>query len=100
MGWSSGNEIFDPVCQEIVNQVEKCDGLYSRDAKVILTILIDQLMCNDWDTVEGSLEKFKLYRFVVQAFKENGVEPYDEMEGDIYLKTPMPKILNVNEQYL
>jgi len=73
MGWNSGNEIFDPVCEEVIRQVEKTDGMYPADAIALLTILIYEMQQGDWDTEDESLDKFQDYEYVVMAFAANGI---------------------------
>ena len=78
MGWNRGNEIFDPVCEEIIRQVEKADGLYPDDASRILSILISEMQNADWDTEDESLDRFKDYNYVVKAFEANDIRIEDE----------------------
>jgi hypothetical protein len=85
MGWASGSEIFDPVCQVIVDFTEASTGMYPADATKILSVLIGQLQDGDWDTEYYSLEKFKQYPYVVAAFAENNInleEPTLEIEEE------------------
>jgi hypothetical protein len=73
VGWGSGNEIFDPVCEEIIRQVEKADGLYPDDATKLLTVLVYEMQQGDWDTEDESLSRFQDYDYVVKAFEANGI---------------------------
>jgi hypothetical protein len=80
MGWSSANEIFDPVVQAMV---EAAVGTAATTR--VLTVLIKALQDGDWDTEDESLELFKDYPAVVEAFRRNGVpgsDDYDQEEGD------------------
>lgn len=73
MGWNSANEIFDPICEEIIRQTEKSDGLYPADARSLLTVIIHEFQQSDWDTEHESLERFKGYEYVVEAFARNDI---------------------------
>ena len=78
MGWDSGNEIFDPVCEEVIRQVEKADGMYPDDAVSLLTVLIYEMQQGDWDTEDESLARFREHEYVVAAFAANGITLEDE----------------------
>jgi hypothetical protein len=68
MGWNSANYIFDPVAEVLVQ--EKIDP---KVALKVLVTLIRNLQSEDWDTEDESLEDFKNYPVVVEAFKMCGV---------------------------
>lgn len=78
MGWSGGNEIFDSVCEEVIKQVEKADGLYPDDATKLLTVLIYEMQQGDWDTEYESLDRFREHDFVVKAFEANEIRLDEE----------------------
>lgn len=80
MGWSSGNEIFDPVCEEVIRQVKTHTGMYPDDAERLLTILIDSLQDADWDTEDESLHRFRMFKYVVNAFANNHVTLNPDIE--------------------
>lgn len=66
MGWSSGNEIFDPIAA----------GTTTIDHPTrlkLLTNLIDLLQEQDWDTEDESLDQFRHDLTVAAAFYLNGV---------------------------
>jgi hypothetical protein len=68
MGWSSANDIFDPVARALISHEE------SYDIKLaILVPLINALQDGDWDTEDESLEEFKDDPAVVEAFRRQDV---------------------------
>ena len=69
MGWgSAGYRIFDPVAQGLV------DAGASDDIKRrVLSVLIDALQENDWDTEYESLEAFADDPVIVAVFAEHGI---------------------------
>ncbi len=73
MGWASANDIFDPVCEEVVRLTQKGDGMYPIDATQILTVLIKQLQAHGWDTEGESLGEFARFPYVVEAFANNDI---------------------------
>lgn len=73
MGWNSANEIFDPICEEVIRQTEKSDGLYPADATSLLTVIIHEFQESDWDTEDESLTRFQEYDYVVKAFANNDI---------------------------
>ena len=83
MGWSSGNDVFDPVCELIIKLVDKNDGIYADDAREILSELIENLQGEDWDTEDESLDKFKDHWYVVKAFEENSIHLEGEDKPDM-----------------
>lgn len=87
MGWDSGNEIFDPVCDEIVRQTEASTGMYPDDAFRILAILIKEMQRGDWDTEDESLDRYLNRPYVVKAFAVNGIKPYERSMETIELPT-------------
>jgi hypothetical protein len=68
MGWASGDEIFDPVAQALIDL-----GADATTKRRVLGTLIDKLQDNDWDTESESLERFWVDPVIVQAFYEHGV---------------------------
>lgn len=68
MGWNSGNEIFDVVCDEVIRQVNTNNGIWQPDAEKLLIVLIKELQAYDWDTEDESLERYKDIGYVVRAF--------------------------------
>ncbi len=69
MGWNSANDIFDPVARRFILLGAE-DDLVTTD---ILTVLIAKLQDRDWDTEDESLEEFRDYPAIVEAFRRNGV---------------------------
>lgn len=68
MGWSSANDIFDPVARTFI----KCD--LPDDMKTrVLAVLIKALQDGDWDTEDESLDRFKDDPAIVAAFRANGI---------------------------
>lgn len=67
MGWSSGNEVFDPMARAMVDMVADGD-LSPAIAGTLLEILILELEGRGWDTEDESLREFAAYRFIVDAF--------------------------------
>lgn len=78
MGWSSGNEIFDPVCAIICDKVDN-GRIQEDDAIIILTNLIHGLQDSDWDTEGESLDLFNNYPYVVKAFELCDITDEGEM---------------------
>jgi hypothetical protein len=68
MGWSSGNEVFDPVAREL--QVFVPDDT-ARSA--VASVLINALQECDWDTEDESLDQFRDDPAIIAAFATNGV---------------------------
>lgn len=66
MGWASGNDIFDPVAQALIDAAA-ADKL-KRD---VLTKLIDALCNEGWDTEDESFDRFRHDPAIVQAFYLN-----------------------------
>ena len=73
MGWNSGNEIFDPVAQTLID-LEVTDAVKSK----VLYVLMDALQENDWDTEDESLERFKNDPAIVQIFHQHGIDTEEE----------------------
>lgn len=69
MGWSSANEIFDPVAQVLIDL-----GADDKTKTTILGRLIVGLQEGDWDTEDESLDKFRRDPAIVAAFAAHGVE--------------------------
>lgn len=77
MGWNSANEIFDPVCEAIL-QV----GIAAEKATEILRVLISKLQDGDWDTEDESLDEFGNEPVVVDAFRKCGISRDDMYEPE------------------
>lgn len=73
MGWTGGDDIFEPVARVLVDS-----GVYDRAVTDVLEVLIRALRERDWDTEEESLGLFLDYPAVVEAFRRNGIERNDE----------------------
>ena len=74
MGWSSANEIFDPVASALI-ELDASDAVLRK----VLGRLIDKLQDGDWDTEDESLHEFRHHPAVVAAFADHGVHlPTDE----------------------
>lgn len=71
MGWASGGNVFDPVARSLVD----C-GADDATKRKVLGKLIDTLRDADWDTCNESLEEFEDDPAIVQAFRDNGVILY------------------------
>lgn len=69
MGWSSANEIFDPVAQALIDL-----GATDETKTRVLGTLIKNLQDGDWDTEDESLERFRKDPAIVAAFAEHGVD--------------------------
>jgi hypothetical protein len=68
MGWGSARDIFDPVAQVLIDLKATPDKM-----REVLTPLIRQLVENDWDTTDESLEKFQDHPAIVECFRANEV---------------------------
>jgi hypothetical protein len=75
MGWSSANQIFDPVARALI-EVSASDDVKTR----VLGKLIEQLQDGDWDTGDESLEEFADDPAIVAAFAANGIHLDNEDE--------------------
>lgn len=73
MGFSRGNEVFDPVAHAVRDLVNTND-LKESHARWLLECLIDSLQGIDWDTEDESLDKFKDVPYVVEAFRRCGIK--------------------------
>jgi len=71
MGWASGGNIFDPVARSLI----EC-GADDTTKRKALGTLIDALRDADWDTEGESLCEFYGDPAVVQAFRDNGIIRY------------------------
>ncbi|WP_416975629.1 hypothetical protein [Streptomyces sp. 4F14] len=72
MGWSSANDIFDPVARAL-----RDSGAPDQTKRDVLGKLIAQLQHNDWDTEDESLEDFLDDPAIVGAFADKGVHLSD-----------------------
>jgi hypothetical protein len=75
MGWSSANQIFNPVARALIDA-----GADNATKRKVLGDLIAGLQEGDWDTEDESLEDFKDDPAIVAAFADNDVyldEPAD-----------------------
>jgi hypothetical protein len=72
MGWSSANEIFNPVARSLIDA-----GADDTTKRKVLGDLIDRLQDGDWDTEDESLEDFLDDPAIVQAFADHNVHLSD-----------------------
>ena len=72
MGWASGSDIFDAVCEQVVLGV-RSQGLEEGVATEILTALIRKLQDHGWDCEAESLGLYQDWTFVHKAFANQGV---------------------------
>ncbi|MDT0387858.1 hypothetical protein [Streptomyces dubilierae] len=72
MGWSSANEIFNPVARALIDA-----GAPNDTKRKVLGDLIGGLQDGDWDTEDESLEEFLDDPAVIQAFADKGVHLSD-----------------------
>jgi hypothetical protein len=77
MGWSSANEIFNPVARALI-ETGADDDTKTR----VLGDLIAGLQEGDWDTEDESLEDFKDDPAIVKAFANNDVHLTEEQRAD------------------
>jgi len=78
MGWNTGNDVFDPVCKFLIAGVQQ-RSIKEWQAEEILVVLIEALQESDWDTENESLDEFKEYPYVVNAFRRREI-PLEEEE--------------------
>lgn len=72
MGWSSANEIFNPVARALTEA-----GVSDQTKRKVLGDLIGGLQHGDWDTEDESLEEFLDDPAIVQAFADHDVHLSD-----------------------
>lgn len=72
MGWSSANDIFNPVARALREA-----GTSDQTKRKVLGDLIGRLQENDWDTEDESLEDFLDDPAIVQAFADHNVHLSD-----------------------
>ncbi|MER7813839.1 hypothetical protein [Streptomyces sp. NPDC096153] len=72
MGWSSANEIFNPVARAL-----QTAGADDDTKRKVLGDLIAGLQQGDWDTEDESLEDFLDDPAIVAAFADHGVHTND-----------------------
>ena len=72
MGWSSANQIFDPVARALIDA-----GAPDDTKRKVLGDLISGLQDGDWDTEDESLEEFLDDPAIVAAFADHGVHLSD-----------------------
>lgn len=72
MGWSSANEIFDPVARALIDT-----GADDTTKRKVLGDLISGLQDGDWDTEDESLERFLDDPAIVAAFHDHRVHTQD-----------------------
>lgn len=72
MGWSSANEIFNPVAKSLQDT-----GADDAAKRKVLGDLIGRLQDGDWDTEDESLEDFLDDPAIVQAFADHNVHLSD-----------------------
>ncbi|MBD3004796.1 hypothetical protein [Streptomyces sp. 5-10] len=68
MGWASGNEVFDPVAQALID-----GGADDALKRAVCSALIGSLVDRGWDTEGESLGMFQDDAAIVAAFREHGV---------------------------
>jgi hypothetical protein len=68
MGWSSANQIFNPVARALIDA-----GADDTTKRKVLSNLIGGLQDGDWDTEDESLEDFLHDPAVVGAFADRNV---------------------------
>jgi hypothetical protein len=68
MGWSSANQIFDPVAQALIDT-----GATPEVKRKVLGDLIGGLQDGDWDTEDESLERFRKDPAIVAAFADHDI---------------------------
>jgi len=73
VGFSGGNEIFDPVARKLITL-----GIDDETRYQISGALIGALQESDWDTEDESLEEFKADDAIVRAFAEHGIDLDEE----------------------
>ncbi len=81
MGWSSGDEVFDPVARKLIEL-----GVPDAVKTGVCTVLIGGLQARGWDTESESLGRFAGDPAIVEAFRRNGVtQPcgYECDDGDL-----------------
>lgn len=76
MGWSSANEIFNPVAQSLIDT-----GATPEMKRNVLGRLINQLQDGDWDTEDESLDAFRDDPAIVQAFADHDVHLEEDDDG-------------------
>lgn len=76
MGWSSANDIFDPVADALIRH-----GASDELKLEVLTILISTLQDGDWDTEQESLSEYEDDPVIVEAFRRNGIVVHCTHEG-------------------
>lgn len=72
MGWSSANDIFNPVARTLREA-----SVSDQTRRKVLGDLIGQLQHNDWDTEDESLEDFLDDPAIVAAFADHNVHLSD-----------------------
>jgi hypothetical protein len=72
MGWSSANEIFNPVARALIDT-----GADDTTKRKVLGSLIGGLQDGDWDTEDESLEDFLDDPAIVAAFADHDVHLSD-----------------------
>jgi hypothetical protein len=73
MGWSSANQIFNPVARSLQEA-----GVPDQTKRKVLGDLIGGLQDGDWDTEDESLEDFLDDPAIVAAFHDHNVHTQDE----------------------
>jgi hypothetical protein len=73
MGWSSANEIFNPVARSLQEA-----GVSDQTKRKVLGDLIGGLQDGDWDTEDESLEEFLGDPAIVAAFADKNVHLSDK----------------------
>lgn len=68
MGWASGDLVFDPVAQTLLNLAAP-----PEITEAVCTALIGPLRDRGWDTEEESLGAFADHPAIVAAFRTHGI---------------------------
>jgi len=96
MGWSSANEIFNPVARSLQEV-----GVSDQTKRKVLGDLIGGLQDGDWDTEDESLEEFLDDQAIVSAFADHDVHLSDRRccarEIDADLRRVIVDVLRNNE---
>lgn len=69
MGWASGDEVFEPVADKLI-EMDAPDDLRRQ----VCTVLIAALQQRGWDTECESLSRYPGDPAIVAAFRDNGVQ--------------------------
>jgi hypothetical protein len=68
MGWASGDEVFEPVANKLI---ELCAPAEMK--RQVCSVLIDALQNRGWDTESESLGNYQDDPAIIAAFRENDI---------------------------